>query len=146
MYHRQRFPLWPVWGNGLGRSFFLAVTLSSDQVELSASPSSHSFKVHSCEQFRRMVCFGGWCRIVISTRKWYGQSIPRADSFYPGCTMISVEGMAQLGEWSRFSNQGHAFPRVDSFSPDCTMISAEGMAQLGEWSRLINQGQIFFYA
>jgi hypothetical protein len=146
MYHRQRFPLWPVWGNGLGQSFFLAVTLSSGQVEWSASSGSHSFEVHSCEQFRRMVCFGGWCRTVISIRKWFGQSFPREDSFYPGCTMISVGGMAQLGEWSRFSNQGQAFPRADSFSPGCTMISVGGMAQLGEWSRLRNQGQLFFYA
>jgi hypothetical protein len=60
--------------------------------------------------------------------------------------MISAGGMAQLGEWSRFNNQGHAFPREDSFSPGCTMISARGMAQLGEWSRLRNQGQLFFYA
>jgi hypothetical protein len=60
--------------------------------------------------------------------------------------MISAGGMAQLGEWSRFSNQGQAFPRSDSFSPGCTMISVKGMAQLGEWSRLKNQGQLFFYA
>jgi hypothetical protein len=79
-------------------------------------------------------------------RKWSGQSFPREDSFSPGCTVISVGGMAQLGEWSRFNNQGHAFPRADSFSPGCTMISAGGMAQLGEWSRLRNQGQLFFYA
>jgi hypothetical protein len=59
--------------------------------------------------------------------------------------MISAEEMAQLGEWSRFSNQGQEFPREDSFSLGCTMISV-GMAQLGEWSRLRNQGQIFFYA
>jgi hypothetical protein len=44
-----------VWGNGLGQSFFLEVTLSSGQVEWSTSSGSHSFEVHSCEQFRRMV-------------------------------------------------------------------------------------------
>jgi hypothetical protein len=66
MYHRQRFPLWPVWGNGLGQSLFLAVTLSSGQEDWSASSDSHSFEVHNCEQFRRMVCFGGWCKTVIS--------------------------------------------------------------------------------
>jgi hypothetical protein len=71
-------------------------------------------------------------------RKWSGQSFPRADSFSTGCTMISAGGMAQLGEWSRFSNQGQAFHKVDSLSPGCTMISAGGMAQLGEWSRLKN--------
>jgi hypothetical protein len=60
--------------------------------------------------------------------------------------VISAGRMAELGEWSRFSNQGHAFPREDSFSPSCTMISAEGMNQLGEWSRIKNQGQLFFYA
>jgi hypothetical protein len=47
--------------------------------------------------------------------------------------------MTQLGEWSRFNNQGQAFPRVDSFSLGCTFFSAGGMAQLGEWSRLRNQ-------
>jgi hypothetical protein len=66
MYHRQRFPLWIVWGNGLGQYFFLAVTLSSGQEDGSASSDSHSFKSHGCEQFRRMVHFGGWCRTVIS--------------------------------------------------------------------------------
>jgi hypothetical protein len=33
-----------MWGNGLGQSFFLAVTLSSGQVKWSASPGSHSLK------------------------------------------------------------------------------------------------------
>jgi hypothetical protein len=47
--------------------------------------------------------------------------------------------MAQIGEWSRFSNQGHAFPRAYSFSPGCTLFSAGGMAQIGEWSRLKNR-------
>jgi hypothetical protein len=134
-----------VWGNGLGQSFFLAVTLSSGQVEWSASLGNHSFEVHSCEQFR----YGPFWRLVQDShflRKWSGQSFPRAYSFSPGCTMFSAEGMAQLGEWSRFSNQGQAFPRANSFSPSCTMISARGMAQLGEWSRLKNQGQLFFCA
>jgi hypothetical protein len=144
MYHRKRFVLWPMWGNGLGKPFFLAITLSSVQVEWSTSPVSHSFKAHNCEQFQRMVHFGGWCRTVISIRKWSGQSFPREDSFYPSFTMVSVRGMAQLGEFSRFSNHGHAFSREESFSPSCTMISARGMAHLGEWSRLINQGQLFF--
>jgi hypothetical protein len=53
-------------GNGLGQSFFLEVTLSSGQVEWSSSSGSHSFEVHSCEKFQRMVCFGGWCRTIIS--------------------------------------------------------------------------------
>jgi hypothetical protein len=78
-------------------------------------------------------------------RKWSIQSFPRVYSFYPGCTVISAEGMAQLGEWSRFNNQGHALPREYSFSLGCTMISAGGMAQLGERSRLRNKGQLFFY-
>jgi hypothetical protein len=75
-------------------------------LEWSTSPGSHSFEVHSCEQFRRMVRFGGWCRIFISIRKWSGLSFPREESFSLGCTMISSRGMAQLGEWSRFNNQG----------------------------------------
>jgi hypothetical protein len=62
-------------------------------------------------------------------RKWSEQSFPRVDSFSPSCTMISFEGMAQLGEWSRFKNKGQAFPRAYSFSPGCTMISVEGMVQ-----------------
>jgi hypothetical protein len=66
MYHRQRFPIVVNMGNGLGQSLFLTVTLSSGQEDWSASPDSHSFEAHSCEQFRRMVCFGGWCRTVIS--------------------------------------------------------------------------------
>jgi hypothetical protein len=53
--------------------------------------------------------------------------------------LFSAGGMAQIGEWSRFNNQGQAFPRADSFSPGCTLFSAGGMAQIGEWSRLRNQ-------
>jgi hypothetical protein len=66
MYHRHHFHLWPVWENGLGQSFFLEVTLSSGQVEWSTLPGNHSFEVHSCEKFRRMVHFGGWCKTIIS--------------------------------------------------------------------------------
>jgi hypothetical protein len=47
--------------------------------------------------------------------------------------------MAQIGEWSRFNNQGQAFPRADSFSPGCTLFSVGGMAQIGEWSKLRNR-------
>jgi hypothetical protein len=71
-------------------------------------------------------------------RKWSGQSIPREDSFSPGCTFFSAGGMVQIGKWCRFINQGQEFPREDSFSPGCTLFSAGGMAQIGEWSRLIN--------
>jgi hypothetical protein len=72
-------------------------------------------------------------------RKWSRQSFPREDSFSLGFTLFSVGGMAQIGEWSRFSNQGQAFPREDSFSLGCTLFSVEGMAQIGEWSKLRNQ-------
>jgi hypothetical protein len=72
-------------------------------------------------------------------RKWFGQSFPRADSFSPGCTLFSARGMAQIGEWSRFNNQGHAFPRADSFSLGCTLFRVGGMAQIGEWSKLRNR-------
>jgi hypothetical protein len=41
--------------------------------------------------------------------------------------MVSAIGMAQLGECSRFNNQGQTFPREDSFSPGCTMISVGRM-------------------
>jgi hypothetical protein len=55
-----------VWGDGLGQSFFLEITLGSGQVEWYTSLGSHYFEVHSCEQFQRMVRFGGWCRTVNS--------------------------------------------------------------------------------
>jgi hypothetical protein len=53
--------------------------------------------------------------------------------------LFSAGGMAQDGEWSRFSNQGQTFLRADSFSPGCTLFSAGGMVQGGDWLRLINQ-------
>jgi hypothetical protein len=62
MYHRQQFPIVVNMGNGLGQSLFLRLT----QEDWSASPDNHSFEGHSCEQFRRMVRFRGWCRTVIS--------------------------------------------------------------------------------
>ena len=60
--------------------------------------------------------------------------------------MFSARGIAHIGEWSRFNNQGHAFPKANSFSPGCTLFSAGRMAQGGEWSRLSNQGQGFLRA
>jgi hypothetical protein len=72
-------------------------------------------------------------------RKWFGLSFLREDSFSPSCTLFSAGGMAQGGEWSRFSYQGQAFPRADSFSLGFTLFSVEGMAQGGEWSKLRNQ-------
>jgi hypothetical protein len=66
MYHRQRFPIVVNMGNGLGQSLFLTVTFISGQEDWSPSSDSHSFEAHSCEQFRRMVRFGDWCRTVIS--------------------------------------------------------------------------------
>jgi hypothetical protein len=71
--------------------------------------------------------------------KWSGQSFLREDSFSLGCTLFSVRGMAQGGEWSRFSNHGQTFLREDSFSPGYILSSVRGMAQGGEWSRLRNQ-------
>jgi hypothetical protein len=62
MYHRKRFPIVVNMGNGLGKSLFLRVT----QEDWPTSLDNHSFKSHNCEQFRRMVRFGGWCRTVIS--------------------------------------------------------------------------------
>jgi hypothetical protein len=35
-----------------------------------------------------------------------GNAFPRENSFYLGCTMLSVRGMEQLGEWSRLRNLG----------------------------------------
>jgi hypothetical protein len=59
-------------GSGLGQSFFLAVTLSSGQVEWSASPGSHSFEVHSCEQFRRIVRLEVDAGLKMYIRKYKG--------------------------------------------------------------------------
>jgi hypothetical protein len=59
-------PLMVNMGNGLGQSLFLTVTLNSGQEDWSASSDSHSFEAQSCEKFQRMVCFGGWCKKIIS--------------------------------------------------------------------------------
>jgi hypothetical protein len=58
MYHRQRFPIVVNMGNGLGQSLFLRVT----QEDWPASPDS-DFPLWLTWG---MVCFGGWCRTVIS--------------------------------------------------------------------------------
>jgi hypothetical protein len=91
-------------GNGLGQSLFLRVT----QEDWPASPNND----FPLSLTWRMVRFLGWCGTIISLgngtvlRKWPGQSFLRADSFSQGCTLFSVEGIAQGGEWSRFNNQG----------------------------------------
>jgi hypothetical protein len=77
--------------------------------------------------FEEWFVIGGWCRTVISIRKWFGQSFPKVDSFSLSWTVISAERMSQLGEWSRFSNQRLTFLGEDSFSLGCTVISAGGM-------------------
>jgi hypothetical protein len=67
--------------------------------------------------------------------EWSGQLFLREDSFSPGYTLFSVEGMARGGEYYRLSNQGQEFLRVYTFSPGFTLISVGGMAQGKEWSK-----------
>jgi hypothetical protein len=122
MYHRQRLPIVVNMGSGLGQCLFLRVT----QEDWPASPDN---------DFPLWLTWG-----MVRLEVGAGQSFLRADSFSPGCTLFSVGGMAQGGEWSRFNNQGQAFLRADSFSPGCTLFSAGGMAQGGEWSRLQKSG------
>jgi hypothetical protein len=88
MYHRQQLS---IMGSGLGQSFFLVVTLSSGQVEWSVSSGSHSFKVHSCEQFRRIV------RLEVDAE----QTFLEGRLILSRIHLFSVKGMAQGGEWSR---------------------------------------------
>jgi len=115
MYHRQRLP---IMGSGLGQSFFLAVTLSSGQVEWSALPNSHCFEVHSCEKFWRIVCFGGWCR----------KNIPWGKTHSLQVTLFLVSE-----EWPRVGNGPDSYSlRADSFSPSYTLFSVRRMAQGGE--------------
>jgi hypothetical protein len=58
MYHKKRFPIVVNIGNGLGRSLFLRVT----QEDWPASPN-RDFPLWLTWG---KVCFGGWCRTVIS--------------------------------------------------------------------------------
>ena len=72
--------------------------------------------------------------VVSSFEEWSvlevdaGQTFLEGYTFSPGYTLFSVEGMAQLSEWSRFNNQGQDFPSAYSFSLGCTMISVGRMA------------------
>jgi hypothetical protein len=77
-------------GSGLGQSFFLAVTLSSGQVEWSTSWAVILLK------FTVVSSFEEWSILEVDA----GQTFLRADSFSPGYTLFSVRGMAQGGEWS----------------------------------------------
>jgi hypothetical protein len=114
MYHRQRLP---ITGSGLGHSFFLAVTLSSGQVEWPASLGSHSFEVHSCEQFRRIV------RLEVDA----GQTFLEGRLILSRLHLFGVGGMAQGGNGlDSYSS------RADSFSPGYTLFGVGGMAQGGE--------------
>jgi hypothetical protein len=39
------------------------------------------------------------------------------DSFSPGCTLFSVGGVAQIGEWSRLRNQDNYSSMLEKNSP-----------------------------
>jgi hypothetical protein len=78
-------------GSGLGQSFFLAVTLSSGQVEWSTSSGSHSFEVHSCEKFQRIMPI-----LEVDA----GQTFLEGRLILSRLHFFSVRGMAQGGEWS----------------------------------------------
>jgi hypothetical protein len=58
MYHRHIFPIVVNMGNGLGKSLFLRVT----QEDWPSSPDN-DFPLWLTWG---MVCFGGWCRTIIS--------------------------------------------------------------------------------
>ena len=51
-----------------------------------------------------------------------GQSFPRADSFSPGCTLFTTEGMARIGEWSRLRNQDSYSSMLEKNSPDSSWM------------------------
>jgi hypothetical protein len=139
-------------GSGLGQSFFLVVTLSSGQVEWSASPGSHSFEVHSCEQFRRII------RLEVDAGQTFLEGrliLSRIHLVWcwrngPGWGMVRTvtpRGKTHLlldtpclvsEEWPRVgSSPGSAikdsyYSREDSFSLGYTLFGVEGMAQGGE--------------
>jgi hypothetical protein len=124
MYHRHQLPIVVNMGSSLGQSLFLRVT----QEDWPASPDN-DFPLWLTWG---MVCFGGWCRIVIS----FGNG---PDSHSLGWIhSLQAALCLVLEQWSRFSNQGQTFLREDSFSPSYTLSSVGGMAQGGEWSKLIN--------
>jgi hypothetical protein len=79
-------------GNVLGKYLFLMVTLSSGQEDWSTSPESHSFEAHSCEQFQRMVRFGGWCKTVISFGNGLdSHSLGKIHSLYAALFLVPEE-------------------------------------------------------
>jgi hypothetical protein len=82
------FEEWFVLEVGAGESFPLGNGLDSPSLG-----QTHSIQVSLCLVPKE------WSRF--SNQR---QAFPRADSFYPGCTMFSVGVMAQLGEWFRLIN------------------------------------------
>ena len=73
---------------GVGQTFPLVVNMGN-------GPDSHSLgRTHSLQVSLCLVP-EEWSRFNNQ-----GQTFPREDSFSLGCTLFSVGGMAQIGEWS----------------------------------------------
>jgi hypothetical protein len=51
-----------------------------------------------------------------------GQTFPRADSFSLGCTLFSVGGMAQIGEWSKLKNRDSYYSLLEKNSPNSSSL------------------------
>ena len=103
-------------GNGLGQSLFLTVTLSSGQEDRSASLDNHSFEAQSCEQFRRMVCFGGWYRTVISLRNGPdSHSLGQIHSLQVALCLVPEE-------WSRLKNPDIYSSMLEKNSQDSSWL------------------------
>jgi hypothetical protein len=112
-------------GNGLGKTLFLRIT----QEDWPTLPDN-DFPLWLTWG---MVCFGGWCRTVISLGNGLdSHSLGKIHSLQVSLCLVPKE-------WSRFNNQGQTFLREDSFSPGYTVSSVGGITQGGELSRLRNQ-------
>ena len=113
-------------GSGLGQSFFLAVTLSSGQVEWSASPAVILSKFTVVSSFEESSVW----------RLMQDRHSSRANSLFPGYTCLVSE------EWPRVGNGLDNYSsRVDSFSLGYTLFSVGGMAQGGSGSNNYSLGQ-----
>jgi hypothetical protein len=118
MYHRHRFPIVVNMGNGLGQSLFLRVSQEDWPASL-----DNDFPLWLTWG---MVCFGGWCRTIISFGNGLdSHSLGKIHSLQVSLFLVSEEWPRVWNGPSSTIRDIHSLGQIHSFQVALCLVPKE---------------------